>query len=148
MYLRICSLCICMCIFYRFSGIFTAHNSIENCLGLNTSREVEIEVCFVLWLLELLLWHYLSKCECECDCECEFECECMCIWVNLRKLCGYLWLIEYINLHGKCAQMQCNFNLIGKSMEHRASLISLRLSNYTAFPVIINCRNRLNMHIL
>lgn len=47
---------------HTFSGICAAQISIEICFALNKSQEVEIEVCFVLWLLELLLWHYLSKC--------------------------------------------------------------------------------------
>lgn len=101
---------------HTFSGIFPAQISIEICFALNKSQEIEIEVCFVLWLLELLLWHYLSKCVNTRVCF-------MCVWVNLRKLCGYLWLIECINLHSKCAQLYCNFNIIGKSMENRFSLV-------------------------
>lgn len=40
---------------HTFSGICAAQISIEICFALNKSQEVEIEVCFVLWLLELLL---------------------------------------------------------------------------------------------
>lgn len=29
-----------------------------------------------------------------------------CVWVNLRKLCGYLWLIECINLNCELRQMR------------------------------------------
>lgn len=40
---------------HTFSGICAAQISIEICFALNKSQEVEIEVCFVLWVLELLL---------------------------------------------------------------------------------------------